>query len=182
MITKFFIAELYRELYPQSHVGIIEASGGDSEITESSSKNLLGVEIEMPLKFSTPDGDMWEFPVEVIVSVKGQQKRIDRYPMRAGKGNGSIKERWSLDDYSVEIKGTLVDLENGVYPEKDTFVLREILEHGQAKVECPLLRIWGIERLVFDGWDIPFTIGVPLQEFSISAKSDNLFDSLLTEA
>ena len=181
MITKFFIHEIYRELYPMSYVGALEPSAGDFAISESSSKNILGQEIVVPFKMETPDGEMWEFPVEVVVSVKGQHKRIDRYPLR-GKGQGSHKERWSLDDYTVEIKGVLIDLENGVYPENDSLVLREILESGQAKVECSILRIWGINRLVFDSWDIPFTIGVPLQEFSISAKSDALFDSLLIEA
>lgn len=180
MITRFFVSELYNELYPQSRITNVEAMAGDFVLAESSNKNLLGVDIEMPLKISTPDGEMWEFPVEVLVNIKGQQKRIDRFPLR-GKGNGSHKERWSLDDYSIDVKGVLVDLENGVYPEKDSLVLRQILESGQAKIESPILRIWGIERMVFDSWDIPFTVGVPLQEFIFTGKSDNLFDSLLTD-
>jgi hypothetical protein len=190
MITKFFISELYRELYPQSYLSatplsparIIEEMAINSSTTVdiSKSKNLLGIDIEMPLKLETPDGEMWEFPVEVLVNVKGSHKRIDRYPLR-GKGSGTHKERWSMDDYTVEIKGVLVDLKNGAYPEQDSLILREIMEYGQGWVECPLLRIWGIERLAYDSWDIPFTTGVPLQEFSISAKSDNLFNQLLTE-
>ena len=157
-----------------------EDGGPDFSDNASARKNYLGVEVLMPLKLSLPNGEMWEFPVEAIVSVNGKHIRTDRYPKK-GDGSGSHKEYWSMDDYSISIKGILINFQDDAYPEEDSFKLRSIVEHGEAKVECSLFRIWGIERIVIDDWDIPFTQGATLQEYSINAKSDKLFDSLLTE-
>ncbi len=136
----------------------------------------------MPLNLSVPQKEAWEVPTEPMVSIKGGHRIIRRYPNRSTKG-GSIKERWSSDDYGITIKGALINFKEEKYPEDQVKRLREVCEHkGSIKVENTLFRIFGIERIVINNYDIPFTQGLPIQGYTINAYSDQLFDALLTES
>ena len=63
-----------------------------------------------------------------------------------GKIRGSIKERWTQDDYSVRIEGILMGMD-GKYPEADVAKLRSFCEAGHVKALNPLLEIFGISNL-----------------------------------
>lgn len=75
-----------------------------------------------------------------------------------GQIRGSIKERWTQDDYSVRIEGILMGMD-GKYPEADVAKLRSFCEAGHVKALNPLLEIFGISQLAIESWDIPFTSG-----------------------
>ena len=164
------------QLLPSSPMGTINA------LVEQYKKTLIGTEMLMPLSIGVPNSPIWEVPTEPMVSIKGGHKIIRRFPNRSTKG-GSIKERWSSDDYKITIKGFLIEFSKDKYPEPYVKRLREICQHKEAiKVENTLFRIFGIERIVIESYDIPFTQGLPIQGYTINAYSDELFNSLLTEA
>ena len=55
-----------------------------------------------------------------------------------------------------------------------------MLESRKAiNVKCQLFEIFGIDRIVVEKFDIPFTKGEENQSYSISAYSDDDWDLLL---
>ncbi|MCD8072517.1 MAG: DUF6046 domain-containing protein, partial [Alistipes sp.] len=53
-------------------------------------------------------GDWFEFEIEPTVSVEGKNTIISRKVLRSGI-RGTVKERWSHDDYSITITGLLIN-------------------------------------------------------------------------
>ncbi len=170
------VGNLKNQILPSTPLGTINA------LVEQYKKTLIGTEMLMPLKLGVPQKQTWEVPTEPMVSIKGGHRISRRYPNRSTQG-GSIKERWSSDDYGITIKGALINFKEEKYPEDQVKRLREVCEYkGSIKVENTLFRIFGIERIVINDYDIPFTKGLPVQGYTINAYSDQLFDALLTES
>lgn len=161
-----------------SEFGVEDLS--DAELEEIVRTNSLGVPMVMPLRFQLEESGAkeWLFPVEPMVSLNGQNILVRRH---VSKGNikGSIKERWTQDDYTVRIEGILMSRE-GKYPEDDVATLRNFCEAGHVKALCPLLEIFGISQLAIESWDFPFTTGVTNQNYTITAYSDDIYKLLLS--
>ncbi len=169
------VGNLKNQLLPSSPLGTINS------LVDQYKKTLIGTEMLMSLKLGILQKQVWEVPTEPMVSIKGGHRIIRRYPNRSTKG-GSIKESWSSDDYGITIKGALINFKEEKYSEDQVKHLRELCEYkGSIKVENTLFRIFGIERIVINNYDIPFTKGLPVQGYTINAYSDQLFDALLTE-
>ncbi|WP_369503343.1 DUF6046 domain-containing protein [Segatella copri] len=113
-----------------------------------------------------------------MISVNGQNILVRRNVSK-GKIRGSIKERWTQDDYSVRIEGILMGMD-GKYPEADVAKLRSFCEAGHVKALNPLLEIFGISQLAIESWDIPFTSGTINQNYTIQAYSDDIYKLLLS--
>lgn len=146
-----------------------------------------GFAMVMPVKLRIPDGEFWTFPVEPLVGISGGNiiaKRTVAKGKTTGKqARGTIKERWTQDDYAITIEGVLINMDNAnVYPEEDVKKLREFCEtHESLDIECELLRIHDISRICITNWDLPFTKGDANQRFTISALSDDLFELLVED-
>lgn len=153
---------------------------GDAELEEVVRTNALGVPMSMPLRFrlEEPGAREWLFPIEPMVSLNGQNILVRRHVSK-GSVKGSIKERWTQDDYTVRIEGILMSRE-GRYPEEDVAMLKNFCEAGHVKALCPLLEIFGISQLAIESWDIPFTTGVTNQNYTITAYSDDIYKLLLS--
>ena len=93
---------------------------------------------------------------------------------------GSIKEKWSQDDYSVNIEGILIG-ENKKYPTEDVKTLLEHCEASHVKAFSPLLEIYGITQLVIESWEIPHTSGATNQNYSLKCYSDDTYKLLLSD-
>lgn len=152
----------------------------DAELEEVVRTNALGVPMAMPLRFQLeePGAKEWLFPVEPMISLNGQNILVRRHVSK-GTIKGSIKERWTQDDYTVRIEGILMSRE-GKYPEEDVAMLKNFCEAGHVKALCPLLEIFGISQLAIESWDIPFTTGVTNQNYTITAYSDDIYKLLLS--
>ena len=152
----------------------------DSELEEVVRTNALGVPMVMPLRFQLEESgaEEWLFPIEPMISLNGQNILVRRHVSK-GTIKGSIKERWTQDDYTVRIEGILMSRE-GKYPEEDVTMLRNFCEAGHVKALCPLLEIFGISQLAIESWDIPFTTGVTNQNYTITAYSDDIYKLLLS--
>ena len=151
------------------------------DVAEIFQKKFNGREMIMPLTL-VADGTTFEFPTEPMMTISGANKIIRRYPNR-GESGGSIKERWSSDDYTVTIRGVLIDTENNKYPKNDILKIRKICEYKShiAVRDNPLLQIFGVGNIAIGSYQFPFTPGVHAQAYEIKAYSDVLFDSLLEE-
>lgn len=152
----------------------------DAELEEVVRTNALGVPMAMPLRFQLEESGSkeWLFPIEPMISLNGQNILVRRHVSK-GTIKGSIKERWTQDDYTVRIEGILMSRE-GKYPEEDVTMLKSFCEAGHVKALCPLLEIFGISQLAIESWDIPFTTGVTNQNYTITAYSDDIYKLLLS--
>ena len=152
----------------------------DEELEDVVRTNARGIPMVLPLRFQLEESGSkeWLFPLEPIISLNGQNILTRRH---VSKGNikGSIKERWTQDDYTVRIEGLLMG-EDGKYPEEDVSRLRAFCEAGHVKALNPLLEIFGISQLAIESWDIPFTSGTANQNYSIQAYSDDIYKLLLS--
>jgi hypothetical protein len=152
----------------------------DAELEEVVRTNALGVPMVMPLRFQLAESGAkeWLFPVEPMSSLNGQNILVRRH-VNKGTIKGSIKERWTQDDYTVRIEGILMSRE-GKYPDEDVATLKNFCEAGHVKALCPLLEIFGISQLAIESWDIPFTTGLTNQNYTITAYSDDIYKLLLS--
>ena len=152
----------------------------DAELEDVVRTNATGVPMVLPLRFQLEESGAqeWLFPMEPMISVNGQNILVRRNVSK-GKIRGSIKERWTQDDYSVRIEGILMGMD-GKYPEADVAKLRSFCEAGHVKALNPLLEIFGISQLAIESWDIPFTSGTINQNYTILAYSDDIYKLLLS--
>lgn len=152
----------------------------DAELEDVVRTNATGVPMVLPLRFQLEESGAqeWHFPMEPMISVNGQNILVRRNVSK-GKIRGSIKERWTQDDYSVRIEGILMGMD-GKYPEADVAKLRSFCEAGHVKALNPLLEIFGISQLAIESWDIPFTSGTINQNYTIQAYSDDIYKLLLS--
>ena len=151
----------------------------DGELEEVVRSNVLGLPMQMPLtlRLEEAGAEEWLLPLEPMVSITGQNVVVKRHVSK-GTLKGSIKERWTQDDYSVKIEGLLMTAD-GSYPSSDVARLRQMCEAGQVTALSPLLELFGISRLVIERWDIPHTTGAGNQNYSIQAVSDDIYKLLL---
>ena len=152
----------------------------DSELEEVIKTNALGVPMVMPLRFQLEESGAkeWLFPIEPMISINGQNILVRRH-VNKGTIKGSIKERWTQDDYTVRIEGILMS-RDGKYPDEDVATIKNFCEAGHVKALCPLLEIFGISQLAIESWDIPFTTGLTNQNYTITAYSDDIYKLLLS--
>lgn len=134
-----------------------------------------------PLKFKLEtDSEYWTFPIEPLISIKGKNIITRRYVAK-NKGRGSVKEYWAQDDYDITISGVFIHNQDAhAYPEKDVFALRRFCESGSPiMVLCPLLKSYGIFRMVIEDWDLPFTKGENIQSYTLKCLSDDDYELLI---
>lgn len=151
----------------------------DEELEDIVRTNALGIPMVMPLslRLDAEGAEEWLLPEEPMISITGQNL-ITRRHVSKGRLRGSIKERWTQDDYTVKIEGLLLG-RDGRYPKKDVEQLRRYCEAGKVKVLCPLLEIFGITQIAIESWDIPFTSGTTNQNYEITAYSDDIYKLLI---
>ena len=152
----------------------------DEQLADVVRTNALGVPMQMPvrLKLEEPDAEEWLLPIEPMLSVTGQNI-ITRRRVNKGRVKGSIKERWTEDDYSITIEGILMG-SDGNYPTADVAKMRKFCEAGRVFILNPLLEIFGISHRVIEKWDIPFTSGNENQNYTLSGYSDDIYKLLLS--
>lgn len=137
--------------------------------------NANGQPMQVPLWMRLEGEEWWLLPYEPIVTVNGKNVIVKKQVSK-GKVRGSIKERWTQDDYQISISGILT---GDTYPEKDVKKLRRLCEAAKVEVMSPLFEIFSIDRIVIESFDFPFTSGPNNQGYTINASSDDIYKLLL---
>lgn len=143
-----------------------------------------------PLTFEMANGQRFLLPYEPLISIKGKNQIIRRNIAKAKAENGAllggtIKERWSQDDYEITITGALYgEMMTGsvadCFPRKDFEDLRDVLIAAESiRVYCEPLQILGIHYIVIQDFSFPFTKGEYVQAYEIKAYSDKDYKLLL---
>lgn len=158
----------------------IETATMDAPINNGRA-NAASIEAQFaPLKVRRAGtNDPWfTFPFEPLISVGGKNNIVKRSIAKAPNFIGSVKEHWSQDDYTITITGFLFgdvecsDFEKS-YPRADFEKIRDYcISPTGLEVECDMLQILGIQRIVIEDFSFPFSKGENVQAFDIKALSD----------
>lgn len=145
-------------------------------------EDLNGVEIMLPVRFYLGPTLLMYMPY-VVVKISNK-KVIIKTPMNERKG--TVKEQYSIDDYSIGVKGFLIG-ENRQFPEAELEKLKVLYETSQAvTLENALTNIFltdpelGQEeqrRVVIEDLDISEVQGgrIHVRPFSMNLVSDSVF-------
>lgn len=136
---------------------------------------------QMPLRIKrSGDKEWFPFPIEPLVSISGKNI-ITRRTVAKSKGKGTIKERWSQDDYDVTIQGVMTVADQDKYPKGYIKKVLDLFNDRQAvEVEQEILLIFGIKCLAIESASFPHTKGLNNQNFEIKAYSDSPAELLIT--
>lgn len=144
-----------------------------------------------PLSFSVNDGqDKFLLPYEPMINIAGKNQIVKRRvakmkPEEGRELGGTIKERWSQDDYEITISGALYGpmLKGDVsecFPKEDFEQLKKFFTRPKRiKVECEPLQLLGINYIVIEEFNFPFSKGEDVQAYEIKALSDFKYKLLL---
>lgn len=171
--------------------GVIDVSAEEYLNLWEADKPLSDEQQFFPLSMSIDEGKSWfRLPYEPLVSISGKnviaKRRVAKWNSEATKQlTGTIKERWSQDDYEITITGVLMgSLLKGTvedcFPRADFEKLKKVLEHSkQIKVTCAPFELLGINSIVIDDFSFPFTKGENVQAYEIKCCSDFSYNLLM---
>jgi hypothetical protein len=175
-IPPYFLTDKHRQ---PDVVGIDPGYDLDQEAARREFRALGRLASVMPMQVKRQSDSEWfEFPFEPLVTLSGKNTIIRRKVSKS-EGKGTIKERWSQDDYQVSIQG-LLSHPDYEYPEADIKTLLDIFnERKSVEVKHDILLIFGITHLAIESAEWPHTKGLNNQNFSIKAYSDTPFELLI---
>ena len=135
-------------------------------------------------------GEKFLLPYEPMLSISSKNNIVKRTVAKIGseeKQQGTVKERWSRDDFEIKITGVLIGsiLTGDVsqcFPRNDFQKLRDILiKKKKWGIYCEPLQLLGINWIVIEEMSFPFTKGENVQAYEISAISDFEYSLLLDD-
>ena len=111
----------------------------------------------------------------VIIS---SRKNIVETALAGSTRRGTVKELISIEDWSLTIRGVVVNYNSAlVYPEDEVKALRDLYNRNEAlEVESALTNLLGIYNLVITGFELPEMIGIQhAQAYQFTCISDEEF-------
>lgn len=136
-------------------------------------------------KTETNSEPWYTFPYEPLITISGKNVIVKRYVAKAPQFIGSVKERFTQDDYQITITGSLIGYEmtgtpEKAYPREDFEALREYCTHPNGiEVLCEPFQLLGITSIVVEDFTFPFTKGENVQAYELKAVSDFTSEILL---
>jgi len=147
---------------------------GFNSVFTKSYQNWKRYEQVLPLSLGISESNFWRFPIEPLISVTGANVITKRNVAKSIK-RGTIKERWAENDYTIMIQGTFTHSDMKTYPADDVAQLKSFFESKSALyVKNELLQMLDIHRIVIESYDLPFSKGENVQNFTINAVSDDI--------
>lgn len=142
----------------------VQATSRDEVSSEVMS--MMGTPVLFPLQIG-----LFMFPDEPLVTVSGSNSIIKT---KVQGLPGTVKEYVSQNDYSINIKGFLINHVSDEYPEELVRQLRDICEAKiHQTVKNKLLTLFNINYIVIEDYDFPAIEGFQnIQPFKIDAVSD----------
>ena len=109
----------------------------------------------------------WFFPIDPVISVEGKNTIVRRSVLKQGTQSnrrGTVKELWSMDDYTIDIAGVLkydnITTFRSDY-DRDLLKLRNYMEDRRVlQVQSELLRSLNITAIAVESYTLPFTKGL----------------------
>lgn len=133
----------------------------------------------------------YTLPWEPLVNISGSNEIIKRKVAKTSATTvangffGTIKERWTQNDYDITITGSIFGEDmigdpSKCFPRTEFEKLRTFITHPLGlQVKCEPLQLLGIDFIVVESFTFPFTKGENVQAYEIQAVSDFSADFLL---
>lgn len=161
-------------------VSIYEQDSDDlkAEIWKANPSIIENQFFPLKVKRAGTDDPFFTFPFEPMISITGKNKIVKRSIAKAPNFIGSIKEYWSQDDYEITITGALYgEQEKGSYQEAYPKEYFEALKNyctspTGLEVLCDAFQPLGINFIVIEDFNFPFSKGENVQAYDIKAVSD----------
>jgi hypothetical protein len=134
-------------------------------------RGFLGAPLMMPIKL-----DDFQLPNEPLISITGGRNIVST-PINGV--NGEFKEEWSLRDYTITIRGFLIDEGNPeTLPETQIRALRSILEKSNSrKIVCKLTTLLNIQLITITEWELPEAqASIGMMPYIIKGVSDKEYE------
>jgi len=152
----------------------------NDSITVRDASNLIysghTVLMVLPLNFRFPDGSWFFFPIEPLISVSGKNVIVKRNVAKP-EHRGTIKERWAEDDFQINIQGSFTEFDLHTYPSQLVSNLYQTVTQRKAiEVKNELFQLLNIHQIVVESYSFPFSKGENVQNFTIDAYSDDLYE------
>lgn len=157
----------------------------ETKLAEPLNENKKTIESQQffPLTLSVDGSEEFTLPYEPIISIEGKNNIIKRSVLKyneqfSGSTFGTVKERWSMDDYKITITGALFGTSEigpyeSTYPREDFERLKNFLLQGkEIKVKSIPFELLGISYIAIEDFSFPFTKGENVQAYVIKAISD----------
>ena len=158
-----------------------QSADADADLKQRFENNKsANIAFSCPISLGLDDNSLWTLPVDPIVSLSGKNIIVRRNVSKSKK-RGSVKERWSQDDWSIIIEGVII---GETYADMCDYVktLRELCENGKKGLDISsdfLNNYMDIWRIAIEDFDFPHTPGMENQRFTIKAYSDDIYDLLV---
>ena len=125
-------------------------------------------------------GLTFDLPVDPLVSVEQPNTIICRQAVSAVDKQGSVKEFFSVNDFSINISGLLMS-DSAHCVDDYCQQLRTIAQCGKpVEIICPYINdTFGVQFVVIESLKFPFTEGEENQQFVIQCKSDTEYDLII---
>ena len=150
------------------------------------STTYLGVEIWLPITFFQLPNDIGNngtlFLPYATIEIGGSNDFI-KTPMNLQRG--TVKELFSMDDYTISIKGFFIDKMNRSFPEDDITNLKKIHESGSAfRIDNAIANIFlgdilnnNADHVVMTKFKMPEVEGgkKSMRPFTMELLSDSVF-------
>jgi hypothetical protein len=171
-------------------IAVVEKTN-DEQFTWEADRPVSQEQQFFPLSMSIDEGKTYfRLPYEPLISITGKnviaKRRVAKWNAENSKQlTGSIKERWSQDDYEITITGVLMGaLLKGnfedCYPRADFEKLKKVLTNSkEIWINCPPLELLGINKIAIDDFSYPFTKGENVQAYEIKSCSDYSYNLLM---
>lgn len=136
---------------------------------------------QMPMRVKrVGDTELFTLPFEPLVSISGKNI-ITRRNVAKADGKGTIKERWSQDDYEVSIQGVMTSADLSKYPQGYMNKLLSLFDGRESiEVQQEVLGVFGIHLLAIESASFPHTKGLNNQNYEIKGYSDNPVSLLIS--
>lgn len=130
----------------------------------------------MPFYIQMPDDSWWLLPYEPLVSVSGENI-VKMRNVSKSTGRGTIKERWCEGDFKINVQSTFVNNDIYTYTDIELQKLREAVTQKRAiAIQHEMLCSLNINNIVVLSYDLPFSKGENVQNWSFEAVSDDSYN------
>lgn len=118
----------------------------------------------------------WQLPLEPLMAVNSS-KKIVKTSLTGNTRRGTVKEIINTNDYTINLRGVIINEISNDYPFDDVERLRELYEVNEAvTIVNALTKILAIENVVITGFKLPEMVGRPnAQAYEMNMISDEDF-------
>lgn len=152
---------------------------GSADLKQRTLSAIAPVNFQVPVTLIVEGSGELKLPVDPVINVTGRTIITRRYVSKSTAG-GSIKERWSQDDWTISISGLLTDDDDHTC-QYYVNELRKLIEAGRSgmTLQCEYINDMGIKRIAIEDYDFPFTKGMENQNFVLKGYSDAVYELLI---